>query len=76
MAKTKRNIEKLSYKNFDGFYKNINDYFKKWYEYYSNKQKNITDFIFFFYRRKQGKFYGVFKPVINKFNCSNSSSWL
>ena len=29
MAKTKRNIEKLSYKNFDGFYKNINDYFKK-----------------------------------------------
>ena len=61
-----------SYKNFDDFYKYINDYFQKCDEYYSNKQKNETDFIFLFMleENRENFHYRVFKSVINKFNWS------
>ena len=61
-----------NYKNFDDFYKYINDYFQKCDEYYSNKQKNETDFIFLFMleENRENFHYRVFKSVINKFNWS------
>ena len=61
-----------NYKNFDDFYKYINDYFQKCDEYYSNKQKNETDFMFLFMleENRENFHYRVFKSVINKFNWS------
>ena len=61
-----------NYKSFEDFDKYLNDYFKKYDKYYSDKKNNETDFIFMFmdFRKKTTFHYRVFKSVINKYNWS------